>query len=236
MISSLHPNDRSDSFSFKKKGFDIRVGYPIFEYTRLFVTYKFEDTTIKSVDDPTINEDLENGVASSIRTTLLRDKRNNTFEPSKGHYISLSTEYAGVGGERSGGRMNLMDGIITESGVISFFAHDFLQQIYWRVDSRDIPRSEKFQLGWLAKLKRIQLRGCRPRRTEIVNGRADTFNSRSDSMAYTSIEFEHPLAREAGLKWVVFFDAGDATDFSEFKPYMDYGLVSVGFSNRSSSI
>ena len=54
-------NNASASLSYKRQGFDLRLGYPIFDYTRLFGTYKFEDTTINSVNDPTINEELENG-------------------------------------------------------------------------------------------------------------------------------------------------------------------------------
>ena len=60
-------NTASRSLAYKREGFNARVGYPIFDYTRLFATYKYEDTFINEVNDPTIDESLENGVASIFR-------------------------------------------------------------------------------------------------------------------------------------------------------------------------
>ena len=94
-------NTASLAFSYKRKGFNMRVGYPIFDYTRLFVTYKLEDTLLYDVQDPTVQPELENGLASSVRTSLIKDKRNNSFEPSAGYYLSFSTEYAGLGGQKT---------------------------------------------------------------------------------------------------------------------------------------
>jgi outer membrane protein insertion porin family len=75
-------NSQSSSYDYERQGFNLRVGYPILEYTRLYLTYKFEDTLLEDVEDPTVNESLENGVASSVRATVKRDKRNNSFEPT----------------------------------------------------------------------------------------------------------------------------------------------------------
>ena len=46
------------SFSYEKHGFDVRVGYPIFDYTRLFLTYRYEDNKITNVANPTIDPKL----------------------------------------------------------------------------------------------------------------------------------------------------------------------------------
>ena len=48
---------------------------------------------------------------------------------------------------------------------------------------------------------------------------------------HTTFELEHPLAREAGLKWVLFFDAGNVYEDmmgrnNDYVLYADYG---VGF-------
>src|SRR5690606_15021948 len=74
------------SFQYEKLGFDLRVGYPIFDYTRLFFTYKFEEAEVTEVENPTIDTNLENGIASSLQTSLVFDKRNNIFEPTDGHF------------------------------------------------------------------------------------------------------------------------------------------------------
>lgn len=219
-------NEQSRSFSFLKEGFDLRVGYPIFDYTRLFLTYKFEDTELTNVSDPTIDEDVENGLASSVRTTLVRDKRNNSFEPSKGHYLSASVEYAGLGGDKFWWRTEF-DGRYYKNliGDLVFRSRLFVGHMS-KVNSRGIPRSEKYQLGGSRNLRGFPFEGVGPKQAAIdpESGQTLTFNSRALFSAFTSFELEHPLAREAGLKWVVFFDAGDARDFDKYKVFMDYGF------------
>src|SRR5690606_34676914 len=86
------------SFSYKKHGGDVRVGHPIFEYTRLFLTYRYEDSEVRDVINTAIDEKVENGSASSIQVSLIHDKRNNIFEPTDGYYGSTSLEYTGLGG------------------------------------------------------------------------------------------------------------------------------------------
>jgi len=219
-------NEQSRSFAYLKEGFDLRVGYPIFDYTRLFLTYKYEDTELTDVSDPTIDEKVENGLASSVRTTLVRDKRNNAFEPSKGHYLSASFEYAGLGGEMFWLRSEF-DGRYYKNliGDLVFRSRLFVGHMA-QIDDRAIPRSQKYQLGGSRNLRGFPFEGIGPKKTAVdeETGQTLTFNSRARFSAFTSFELEHPLAREAGLKWVVFFDAGDARDFDKYKVFMDYGF------------
>ncbi len=51
-----------------------------------------------------------------------------------------------------------------------------------------------------------------PRSQGSKNGVTRTFSSRGLFSLYSTLEFEHPLAKEAGLKWVVFADAGNIYD------------------------
>lgn len=219
-------NEQSLSFAYLKEGFDLRVGYPIFDYTRLFLTYKFEDTELTDVSDPTIDESVENGLASSVRTTLVRDKRNNAFEPSKGHYLSASVEYAGLGGDKFWWRTEL-DGRYYKNliGDLVFRSRLFVGHMS-KVNERGIPRSEKYQLGGSRNLRGFPFEGVGPKQTarDPDTGQMVTYNSRARFSAFTSFELEHPLASEAGLKWVVFFDAGDARKFDKYKVFMDYGF------------
>ena len=218
-------NSTSESFSYKRKGFDIRVGYPIFDYTRLFVTYKLEDTQIKALEDPTIDEATENGIASSIKTTVVRDTRNNKFEPSKGYFLSVSTEFAGLGFDKKWFK-NEADLRYFERvyGDLVFRSHFFLGKME-RVDGQAIPRSEKYTLGGARNLRGYNIEDIGPKTSAIdSNGLLRTFNAGSLFSTYAQLELEHPLAREAGLKWVVFFDAGDANDPDNLKIRSDYGF------------
>ncbi|OFZ46514.1 MAG: outer membrane protein assembly factor BamA [Bdellovibrionales bacterium RIFOXYB1_FULL_37_110] len=223
-------NTQSDSYDYKRIGFDLRVGYPIFEYTRLFFTYKFEDTTLSDVKDPTIDANTENGVASSVKTSLVFDKRNNRFEPTDGFYLGVSSEFAGVGGDKKWLR-NDFDGRYYNNIYNDFV---FRNQVYLakmeEINSQEIPRTEKYTLGGPRNLRGYPYEAIGPKRTIIDDkGRPRTFNTGGLFSITSTFEVEHPLVQEAGLKWVVFYDIGNIYNryigeggFYSFK--QDYGF------------
>lgn len=218
-------NANSDNFSFKREGFNLRVGYPIYDFTRLFATYKYEDTQISATDDPTLNESIENGVASSIRFSLIRDVRDNAFEPSKGYFLSVATEYTGLGFEKKWWK-NEFDGRYYKKvyGDLVLRTRLFASKIE-EIDPRPVPRSEKFALGGARNLRGYDIEGVGPfQDVQLANGRTRPVNQRGLFSTFATVEFEHPLAQEAGLKWVVFADAGHAGDYDDFKLYKDYGF------------
>ena len=218
-------NTAFDSFDYKREGFNVRAGHPIFEYTRLFVTYKLEDTTLQGIEDPTVEPELENGIASSVRTSLIRDKRNNSFEPTDGHYISLSTEYAGLGGNKRWWR-NEADARYYRPlvGELILKSRLYVGKIS-EVGNRRIPRTERFYLGGARDLRGYDYEAIGPKK-QIVDDqrRGEYFNEGGLFSSFTQLELEHPLAREAGLKWVLFMDAGDTGPLKDFKLYADYGF------------
>jgi outer membrane protein insertion porin family len=218
-------NETSDAFSFLKQGFDLRVGYPIFDYTRLFATYKFEDTVIKNANDPTIDENVENGVASSVRVSVIHDKRNNKFEPTKGYYISAATEYAGLGFDKKWLK-NEFDGryFYPVYGDLVFRSRLYASKLEV-VGGKSIPRAEKFALGGARNLRGYGFEGVGPKQTALLNGVIPrVFNVRGLFATFATVEIEHPLAKEAGLKWVLFADAGHAGDYNDIKLHKDYGF------------
>ncbi len=217
-------NESSESFSFLKKGFDARIGYPIFDYTRLFLTYKLEETEIKTADDPTIIEAVENGISSSVRSSIVYDKRDNKFEPSKGFYLNYAIEYSGLGFDKKWLK-NEFDGRFYHRvyGDLVFRARLHAAKLE-RIDGQAIPRAEKFSLGGARNLRGFAYEAIGPKQTFDINGKQQTFNMRGLFNAYTTFELEHPLAKEAGLKWVLFVDAGDAGDYKKFKLHKDYGF------------
>ena len=211
--------------SWQNTGFNFRVGYPIFDYTRLFASYRLEKTKIQDVQDPTIDEDVENGIASSVRLTLLRDTRNNMFEPSKGYFLSASTEYAGIGFDQKWFR-NELDARYYKKiiGDLVFRTRFFASKLE-TVDGQAIPRSQKFALGGPRNMRGYDIEAIGPKETAPDDlGRPRTFNTRDLFSTFTTIELEHPLAREAGLKWVIFADAGHVGRYDNIKLFKDYGF------------
>lgn len=218
-------NRNSIYFSYKRQGFNLRVGYPIFHFTRLFVTYKYENTHIARTTDPTIKPSIENGEASTIRLSVIRDLRNNAFEPSAGYYISASTEYTGLGFKKKWFK-NQLDARYYKTiiGDLVLRTRLFANKIN-SIGGAPVPRSEKFFLGGSRNLRGYRISYIGPKRlVTLPNGRQAIVNTRGQFSTFATIEFEHPLAREAGLKWVVFADAGHAGGTKDIKLYKDYGF------------
>lgn len=225
-------NEELTSYYYKKQGFALRVGYPIFDYTRLFTTYKLEETTLYNIEDETIDPEAENGITSSVRLSLVRDRRNHRFEPTSGYYLSIASEFAGVGGDKEWLKNEFDTRFFkTIVGDLVFRSRLYSAKLEV-VDGQKIPRSEKFYLGGARNLRGYNINDIGPKKTILYAKDADnikddekTFNVGSLFTAHTTLELEHPLAREAGLKWVLFYDAGVASDVSDLnKVYMDYGF------------
>ncbi len=199
------------SFAYRKHGGDIRVGHPIFEYTRLFLTYRYEDNKVSNVINDGIKEEVENGSASSLQASIIRDRRNNIFEPSSGYYTSTSLEYTGIGGTMRWMKAEV-EGRYYRPIIGDLVMRTRLtgQQLF-KTTQREIPRVEKFSMGGARNMRGFSLEDIGPRRfaTNTDTGQQEVFNFGGLFSLLGTLEFEHPLIKEAGLKWVVFYDAGN---------------------------
>ena len=219
-------NKMSESYSFKKKGLGARVGYPIFDYTRMFLSYRLEGTEVNDVNDSSVDTELENGWASSLRGTLIRDKRNNSFEPTNGYYLKVSSEWSGLGGDKHWWR-NELDGRFFKKliGNLVFRSRYFLGNIAPLKDNivTGLPRTEKYFLGGSRNLRGYSYEAVGPKK-EREDLPGFYFNEGGLFSTFGTIELEHPLVREAGLKWVVFMDAGHAGSSDNIIVKKDYGF------------
>ncbi len=219
-----------ETSTYRQKGFSARVGYPIFDYTRLFLSYKFEDTYLTKSADPTMDPTLENGIASSVTTTIVRDTRNNRMEPSAGYYLSFSSEFAGVGGDKKWFRHEA-DGRYFHNVIGDLVFRSRLNIGKMDELDRKIPATEKYFLGGMRNLRGYYFKVIGPKENFTVPGftKPRPYVVGGLFSLYGSLELEHPLAQEAGLKWVAFFDAGNVYEnmFGQGKDrsiYSDYGV------------
>lgn len=219
------------SFSYKKHGGDIRVGHPIYEYTRLFLTYRYEDSEVRDVINTAIDEKVENGSASSIQVSLIHDKRNNVFEPTDGYYGSTSLEYTGLGGSMRWVKAEV-EGRYYYPVWKDLVLRSRLQAAQlFKTTEREIPRIEKFSMGGARNMRGFNIEDIGPRRPALNRdtNQLETFNFGGLSQFLATLEFEHPLIKEAGLKWVVFTDIGNVWDHGlgkdgDFRMRADYGF------------
>ncbi len=199
------------SFAYRKHGGDVRVGHPIFEYTRLFLTYRYEDNKVSDVINEAIDPKVENGSSSSLQASVVRDKRNNIFEPSNGYYTSSSLEYTGLGGTMRWMKAEL-EGRYYRPVIGDLVLRTRLNasQLF-KTTQREIPRVEKFSMGGARNMRGYNLEDIGPRRfaRNTETNKDEIFNFGGLFSLLGTLEFEHPMIKEAGLKWVVFYDAGN---------------------------
>ncbi|MCT4643124.1 MAG: outer membrane protein assembly factor BamA [Bacteriovoracaceae bacterium] len=225
-------NGLTTSFSSKKYGADVRVGYPIFEYTRAFLTLRHEYTDLEDVANPTVDVDIENGVAATLKAAIRYDRRNNIFEPTDGYYGSLSFEYAGLYGDQE-----WLKGIfetrfyqpLTQDKEL-IFRHRLQMQQLMKTTDRKLPRTEKFSMGGARNMRGYNFEDIGPQvyDKDKITEQTALFNNGGNLSLLSSFELEHPLIKEAGLKWVLFYDVGNvyesAGDIEEGVLRQDYGF------------
>ncbi len=222
------------SFAYRKHGGDVRVGHPIFEYTRLFLTYRYEDNKVSDVINEAIDPKVENGSSSSLQASIVQDKRNNIFEPSNGYYTSSSLEYTGLGGTMRWMKAEL-EGRYYRPVIGDLVLRTRLNasQLF-KTTQREIPRVEKFSMGGARNMRGYNLEDIGPRRfaRNTETNKDEIFNFGGLFSLLGTLEFEHPMIKEAGLKWVVFYDAGNVFE-NRIGEYDNYALRSnYGFGFR----
>ena len=221
-------------YATRKLGFDLRFGYPVFEYTNAYITYKHEGLQIINPDPSIDPADVraDSGVLSSVVWSVVRDKRNNRFETTDGNYQSASLETAGVGGDKKFLKW-IANNRFYKTLVGSLVFRNSVE--YGQMEALDgvpLPPSEKFYLGGPNNLKGYQIFSVGPTKpiinslgvpvTEPLGGAVSMFGL---------FELEHPLIKEAGLKVVTFYDIGNT--FAAFPTNQNFTLRSdAGFGIR----
>lgn len=198
-----------------RRGFQFNLGHPIGEYTRFYTGYRLESVRHRNVQDPYIQNNLskENGTISSLSLTLANDKRNNRLETTGGHYIRWNEEFAGLGGNRKFVR-SIVEGRIYRKiwGDLTFRSKVEGGSI-WNYGGSWVQRGERFLLGGSNNLRGYEYAAVGQIRTERnAQGVPTDYNYGGLHELIFMSELEYPIARELGLKFVVFYDAGDAFD------------------------
>ncbi|MBU6376182.1 MAG: outer membrane protein assembly factor BamA, partial [Bdellovibrionales bacterium] len=198
----------------RKLGFDVRLGHPIGEFTNLYVTYKNEGLKITEIKDPSIDVSLDSGVLSSTVFSVIRDVRNNRFETTAGNYQSASVETAGVlllGGDKTFIKLGLNNRYYKRLFGDLVFRNSVEYGHLLQAGGQGVPPAERFFLGGPNNLKGYEFFSVGPTKPSTTGGQIPQGGL---VQMLALFELEYPIIREAGLKSVFFYDAGNA--FNEF--------------------
>lgn len=198
----------------RKLGFDLRLGYPIEEFTNFFVTYKNEGLRITETRSQDIDPSLDIGVLSSVVFSLIHDKRNNRFETTAGNYQSASVESAGLsllGGDKKFVKLAFNNRYYRKIIGDLTFRNSIELGGLLDAGGPGVPPAERYFLGGPNNLRGYDFFSVGPTR-RTPSGALEPQGGLVQMLGL--FELEYPLVREAGLKTVVFYDAGNA--FSRF--------------------
>ncbi|GBC60057.1 outer membrane protein assembly factor BamA [Desulfonema ishimotonii] len=216
-----------DTYDRDSVGGAIRFGYPVIDYTRAYLTYRYDISDIRNVTDDASDEvqDLEGeNTTSSVTGMLKYDSRDKAFNPTEGGSHNISIEYAGLGGDiaftkytgEAGQYFPLFWGTVG-------FVH--AKGGYVRENSGGkLPDYEKFYLGGINSLRGFDWR-------EISLRDEDDAEIGGYKFVQFNVEYIVPLIKEAGLVGVLFFDTGNVFDKSEDVRWDDL-RESAGFGFR----
>lgn len=236
-----------NTFEETKTGFKINLGHPVLEYTNLFTSYKLEYSRVEEstiIDRSLIPPSSVNGFTSSLTTSLVYDKRDDRFDPRQGLYWNLSEEYAGLGGARK---------FLRSKANVKFF-HPIIWDFIFRfnlqgsniaaIHGDPVPINELFITGGLFSIRGYDFLSVGPKRKLSTDPSVLSDAAKSAGLAGREIvigghneivmnaEVEFPLLKEARIRGVIFFDAGNAFDGSLFNIKGPALLANVGYGFR----
>ena len=101
-VFHIRRNLRSSSgFDTQTTGAGLRAGYPLTEYLHQSWGYTFKTIKITNVADSAstlIRSQRGTNYISEINHSLLYDRRDSKIDPTKGYYLGMTNEVAGLGG------------------------------------------------------------------------------------------------------------------------------------------
>ncbi len=227
-----------EDFDSENTGGSLRFGHPIGEYSRINFGYEYEQVDISNVDrDASLEIQKQKGTTTigAITAGIIRSTLDNRFTPRMGMLNSITTKFAGLGGDR--------DFFTIVASTAKYFPLPWDSTFMIRgtigfsqgYGGDEVPIFEKFFLGGLDSLRGFEDRSVGPHeKRENYNPRLEDPNDYDvvggEKELFFNFEYIFPLLKEAGIRGVVFFDAGNAYRKSE--SYFSDIRTSAGFGVR----
>jgi outer membrane protein insertion porin family len=215
-----------DDYDKDSIGGNIRFSYPVYDFTRAYLSYGYERADINDISDDASDSiwDVEGlNTTSSITAALRYDSRDQVFSPTKGQNHSFSIEYAGLGGNIA------FTKYLAETGWYIPLFWEFTGFLHAKSgfvkenSGGELPDYERFYLGGMNSLRGFDWRDVGP-----VDEYGDEIGG--DKFIQFNVEMLFPLLKDAGLMGVVFFDTGNAynddetIDLGNMRESIGYGI------------
>ena len=215
--------DRSANGGSLTAGYDFSNVAPWLEDFRLFLTYTLEQVNVTAAvgtQDVLANQ-FTAGRTSSIRISFNYDKRDNRLFPTNGHLESASAEFASslLGSQNLFQRFRVIERFYRPLVLGMVFKTNISVGYIRATDpiNHPVAISEKFFEGGINSIRGYTLRSISPTlpiaSVSEPNAGIVEFPVGGNKELITNWEIEFPIFGAAGLRGVVFYDAGNV--FSE---------------------
>ena len=202
-------------------GYTSLWGVPLDE-VRVGADYRLEDAKITNVDQNAaraIRAEEGSSLISSVTPRLSRNTLNHAFDPTAGSYQELSTEIAGLGGERFF-KLEARDRwyyTFLHSKSLGDFTYSIGATFAYGIGSEglngdDLPLFERYFPGGISTIRGFKARTLGP-----YEARKDRYGHIIEYVpiggseeAIVNNEIIFPIVQQIGLKGVVFVDVGNA--------------------------
>jgi outer membrane protein insertion porin family len=198
-----------NSYTLDTRGTGLTLGYPLWEKVSGYIGYNLSINNIQDVNQDTASQIIKDQAGerttSATTLTLARDTTDDIMFPTKGTKASISVRYAGP---PLGGDVKL---IKYSAGVNAYYPlfWDMVFSVKGRIgflqntddDTSRIPIYERYVLGGINDLRGFRYVGPTDPGTENVIG--------GTTMLVFNFELIFPFIKDAGMKGVLFYDAGN---------------------------
>jgi outer membrane protein insertion porin family len=202
-------------FDDRKVGFTLRSGYNITENLSHSVSYSIINNNISNVSDKAseyIKRDQGKKINSMIGHAFTYDRRDRPTNPTDGYILSVSQDYAGIGGNthfiRHGASAKKYFPIIDEDLVLMIGTEG---GIIHGTQGKEVRLSDRFFLGGAESLRGFDSYGVGPR----TKNTGDSLGGNVYYTGITELRFPLGIGKDLGLFGSVFADAGSLFDVDE---------------------
>ncbi|MBN1827524.1 MAG: outer membrane protein assembly factor BamA, partial [Deltaproteobacteria bacterium] len=195
-----------DSYDLDTKGIETILGYPLFEYVKGYVGYRYTVDNVNNIAETAskyIMDQEGQTISSGVTFSLVRDTTNDWMFPSEGSKNSMTVEHTGTifQGDTSYTKYSANSSWFFPLPLGNIFAIRGRAGYIHGNEGKEVPVYERFYLGGINSLRGLRSVGPVDESGDVIGGK---------TMLLFNAELIVPLLKDAGMKGVVFYDTGNA--------------------------
>jgi outer membrane protein insertion porin family len=210
-ISAFNYDKSMDTYDYRKLGGSLSLTRPLTDYIKISSQYRLEKVDVKNIDDDAsayIKEQKGSNLTSALSFTLSKMTIDDILDPTRGMNAHITAEFAG--GPFSGDN----DFYSFTGSYGRYFPMKFLESAFFvkgtagmirSYSGKKVPIYEKFYVGGLDSI-----RGFRYGEAGQLDATGEAIGS--ENQLFFNFEWIFPIFKSAGLKGLLFLDAGHGFD------------------------